>query len=45
MQSDDGSVCIILNGQSFNLLELLSELESAGYSYRRHPDAEVILLL
>jgi asparagine synthase (glutamine-hydrolysing) len=43
MQSDDGKYWIVFNGEIYNYLELRSELEAAGITFRTRTDTEVLL--
>ncbi len=43
MANDDGSVCLVFNGEIYNFLELRAELESHGWRFRTRSDTEVIL--
>lgn len=43
MQSDDGSLWIIFNGEIYNYIELRDELKSFGFRFRTGTDTEVIL--
>jgi asparagine synthase (glutamine-hydrolysing) len=43
MQTADGSLTIMLNGEIYNHLVLRKELESKGYRYRSRSDTETVL--
>jgi len=43
MTSSDGAYWIIYNGEVYNYLELRTELESLGHTFRTRTDTEVIL--
>jgi asparagine synthase (glutamine-hydrolysing) len=45
MESPDGQVCLIYNGELYNYPELKVELEQKGYVFRTHSDTEVLLAL
>jgi len=43
MQSNDGSVVLVYNGEIYNFSELRVELEAKGYQFRSRGDTEVVL--
>jgi asparagine synthase (glutamine-hydrolysing) len=43
MQSADGRYVLIFNGEIYNFLEIKSQLERAGHTFRGHSDTEVML--
>src|SRR6266851_506953 len=45
MESPDGQVCLVFNGEIYNYLELKKTLEQRGYRFRTKSDTEVLLAL
>src|SRR6266496_1963048 len=43
--NEDGSVCIVFNGEIYNFPELRKELESRGHRFYTHTDTEAIVHL
>lgn len=43
MTNDDGSVCLVFNGEIYNFRELRATLSSHGWRFRTQSDTEVIL--
>lgn len=43
MQSDDGTLVIVYNGEVYNFSQLRMELEAKGYQFRSKTDSEVVL--
>ncbi|MDQ6670245.1 MAG: asparagine synthase (glutamine-hydrolyzing) [Chloroflexota bacterium] len=41
--NEDGSVCVVYNGEIYNFLELRQELESRGHHFATKADTEVIV--
>ena len=41
--NEDGSVCIVFNGEIYNFQELVPELEALGHRFRTKSDTEVIV--
>ena len=45
IESSDGSLVIVLNGEIYNFPELRAELEKGGYPFKTRTDTEVVLAL
>lgn len=45
MESPDGHVCVVFNGEIYNYPELKIELEQKGYGFHTRSDTEVLLAL
>src|SRR2546423_1795763 len=45
MESPDGQVCLVFNGEIYNYPELKKDLEQRGYLFRTKSDTEVLLAL
>jgi asparagine synthase (glutamine-hydrolysing) len=45
MFNEDGSICIVYNGEVYNHADYRAELEAKGHVYRTHCDTETILHL
>lgn len=45
MESPDGQVCLVFNGEIYNYPELKARLEKQGYRFRTQSDTEVLLAL
>ncbi|WP_417913710.1 asparagine synthase (glutamine-hydrolyzing) [Candidatus Electronema sp. JM] len=43
MFNEDGTVCLVFNGEIYNFQELRPELERHGHVFRSHTDSEVII--
>ncbi|UPU37631.1 asparagine synthase (glutamine-hydrolyzing) [Geomonas paludis] len=43
MASDDGTLCIVYNGEIYNYLEIKKELVAKGHLFRSDSDTEVVL--
>ena len=43
MESQDGTLAIVYNGEIYNFVELRAELEALGHRFRSNTDTEVIL--
>jgi asparagine synthase (glutamine-hydrolysing) len=45
LQSSDGSIWLVCNGEIYNYRELRAQLAARGYQFRTHSDCEVIIAL
>src|SRR5262245_19053126 len=45
MESPDGQVCVVFNGEIYNYLELKTDLEQKGYAFHTQSDTEVLLTM
>jgi asparagine synthase (glutamine-hydrolysing) len=43
LYNEDGSVCIVFNGEIYNFQELVPELQALGHEFRTRSDTEVIV--
>ena len=41
--NEDGSVCVVFNGEIYNFLDLREELEARGHTFATHADTEVVV--
>lgn len=45
METPDGQVCVVFNGEIYNYLEIKADLEKKGYVFRTKSDTEVLLAM
>lgn len=43
MSNEDGTVCVVFNGEVYNYLELIPILQEKGYRFKSRTDTEVVL--
>lgn len=43
LYNEDGTVCVVFNGEIYNFQELVPELEALGHVFHTHSDTEVIV--
>jgi asparagine synthase (glutamine-hydrolysing) len=41
--NEDGTVCVVFNGEIYNFLDLRTELEARGHRFATHADTEVVV--
>ena len=43
MESEDGKIRVVMNGELYSFPEVRSELESLGHRFRTHSDTEILI--
>src|SRR5438105_14996184 len=41
--NEDGSICIVFNGEIYNFLDLRRDLEARGHTFATHSDTEAVV--